>query len=940
MFPSFAHLMESSVIKVAHFKSADTIPLQRKFPLIVQNNVVDLLELLKLKFALEPFASKGLDALALHFLNIYIPKGHDHTHWRNSEYTQEQINYAASDAVVTRLLLDVALHGVPPIHDQNTTLTQIVEDKEADIEDFSINSVDDDLSDVDNDDVGDDDVDDDVDCEASDELVASVDDPTSSTGDTHKGVKIRKKRKKKQVDIDSIKQSVELPRESQDARRPNFFDVALEECRALANGNSDQVDDSDDSNFFDNSQSEIDLEFLANKSTTSSVFSYCKTLISQYSSDFSVTQSIMLPSCLSKEQRAHLHSLCAQLLLNSSSLDVGGARRLVVSRRTTFEPPLSVIGRDAIGCAVLKVDKSRKCTRGVVTDFNLKNCTWNVRYETAALGIADTTVNHPELCELFRNRFNFDNTGDAFNSSFNKDDHLLPQCAQLSAASRQRLDAFLLKISDDWYLKPDATIGQDHSHWMRNVMSMCSLTPQFFAYRMAMMDLSDVLFKIVEGEVERLHNLLVPSKYTEEEFWKLPRAWWRKWAKYHCPEPKRMMADFFEWYEFWSNFQVPMTTKDIVESHNSPKTKPFFVSDCWKIFKTEAAYIIPGHLSDLPYYSPYRIVGVTKDGREIYRCNRTTSPVEGWHHAQRADGNTKAKAAGPRQQHASLCAVSFHWNRKAAETAGVIPRLGHDEVHNRYKLIQILQGTPIHGKVREVLGWKSIDFSVAPVIPRGLDCSSSLQRSMDMPLPSPSPTRHSALKAQNYIQMQYGHGPVSTLSSGKDISLAIANREFIISPSITMSTDHIRKFAQQTGLVPTAAALEKFVQNQEERYLVQESLDAMRFSEHATRMRTPAVVDQPPLPKRVLILQKSTVCDTVAIPTPYLNNRYTNTHLAKSPQNPAHQATSTTQPDPPSKRHKQKVSWTKKKRASLTPEERSELNKQRRELKANKVQSK
>jgi hypothetical protein len=103
-----------------------------------------------------------------------------------------------------------------------------------------------------------------------------------------------------------------------------------------------------------------------------------------------------------------------------------------------------------------------------------------------------------------------------------------------------------------------------------------------------MVDLSDDLFKMVAGEKERLTDLMIKSgRFTREEMDRVPRTWWKKWARYHCPEPKRMLLDFYNWYEFWSSFP-------------HPSGKSFFVAKSFDTFKHECNYIIPGYLSDLP----------------------------------------------------------------------------------------------------------------------------------------------------------------------------------------------------------------------------------------------------------------------------------------------------------------------------------------------------
>ena len=55
-------------------------------------------------------------------------------------------------------------------------------------------------------------------------------------------------------------------------------------------------------------------------------------------------------------------------------------------------------------------------------------------------------------------------------------------------------------------------------------------------------------------------------------------------------------------------------------------------------------------------------------------------------------------------------------------------------------------------------------------------------------------------------------------------------------------------------------------------------------------MRTPVAVNNPPVPKRVLILDKSTISDSAIIPAPYLSNKFSNVLVAKPPpENQGHQ---------------------------------------------------
>ena len=177
------------------------------------------------------------------------------------------------------------------------------------------------------------------------------------------------------------------------------------------------------------------------------------------------------------------------------------------------------------------------------------------------------------------------------------------------------------------------------------------------------------------------------------------------------------------------------------------------------------------------------------------------------------------------------------------------------------------------------------------------------------------------------------------------IYVAIINRDFILSPSATMTSEHIQNFYRHAGLVPTATALEKFTQNQEERFLVQEFLDALVYSEHVKRMRTPVAVNSPSVPKRVLILDTSTISDSAIIPAPYLSNKFSNVLVAKPPpenQGHQHQVTDVAaqlNSQKHQQRLQQKKGWANSKRASMTLEQKREYNRLRREKKTEKARN-
>ena len=112
-FPSFARLFSDDVKKVAHFKGGDIKSLQNRFPAIEIKNVTNLLDEIPRLAATATNAagkrSKSLADLVLCSLGVQLPgkKTVDHTCWRNVQYTDDQKQYAANDAVSMRRLMDV-----------------------------------------------------------------------------------------------------------------------------------------------------------------------------------------------------------------------------------------------------------------------------------------------------------------------------------------------------------------------------------------------------------------------------------------------------------------------------------------------------------------------------------------------------------------------------------------------------------------------------------------------------------------------------------------------------------------------------------------------------------------------------------------------------------------------------------------------------------------
>jgi hypothetical protein len=256
--------------------------------------------------------------------------------------------------------------------------------------------------------------------------------------------------------------------------------------------------------------------------------------------------------------------------------------------------------------------------------------------------------------------------------------------------------------------------------------------------------------------------------------------------------------------------------------------------------------LIPGYLSDLPNVPMYRVVRTLPDGRAVYRSLRTSSALEGGHHDLRRAQNSKSKCAGARRHNAALRAWQFVATTKAAIKAKKMPPIGHYDIHLRYRLMDIVRGTPHEGQLKEVIGWKRVDLSIAPTVPRGVDSSGLLARGDD-DLPSPPTARHSMMSQATYTQTMFGHGRISDLSNAQDIETARLHPEEMIRASNSVSATEHKRISDALGFVPTKASLSNFTVLHGSRQSANQALKRHCYKDHVQENRTAAPTQAFPL---------------------------------------------------------------------------------------------
>ena len=163
-----------------------------------------------------------------------------------------------------------------------------------------------------------------------------------------------------------------------------------------------------------------------------------------------------------------------------------------------------------------------------------------------------------------------------------------------------------------------------------------------------------------------------------------------------------------------------------------------------------------GQISDRPGLLYYVLVRKNKFGHNIYRCLRSNSALEAFHHHIRRASDSCAKHAGPRVQHSRIKKTGFRWNVRALCKAKMIPPIGHYDLHLRDLLCDVARGTPLVA-MHVLKGWQRVDQTIKPTVPRGI-----VEGLLDASLldkerrQGPSKVPHSKLYAQRWAEETWG----------------------------------------------------------------------------------------------------------------------------------------------------------------------------------------
>ena len=133
--------------------------------------------------------------------------------------------------------------------------------------------------------------------------------------------------------------------------------------------------------------------------------------------------------------------------------------------------------------------------------------------------------------------------------------------------------------------------------------------------------------------------------------------------------------------------------------------------------------------------------------------------------------------------HSKLLEPAWRWTIKAMVKAGLLPGIGHYELHLRDRLCDAVRGTPL-ASMRRLQGWQRVDQSKEPTVPRGIveglfDHSFVDEESRRT---GPAQEPHSSLAAPGWFRGQTGHDVPSALRSRADM-------QSVLPHAATMHTD-------------------------------------------------------------------------------------------------------------------------------------------------------
>ena len=260
-------------------------------------------------------------------------------------------------------------------------------------------------------------------------------------------------------------------------------------------------------------------------------------------------------------------------------------------------------------------------------------------------------------------------------------------------------------------------IKYDPRHWMANWF-LLAVSKNSTLYKYFCTATSDALYKIREGELERLNAHLRRRGMAEDQIKKIPRRYVRRMVRRFIPEPDVLERDLTKVYDFFKGLKDAETGQ------------AFFRAGHKKRFDNEMRYVRKGYLSDHPDVELYVPKKKLATGFVVYRCLRTSSPLEGYHLHLRETRKASSLKAGPRWHDVVMNEFDFRWIIRALKQRGALPhRFRHYDVFLEDKLAAQVEGLVERGVMAASPrpGWRRTPYT-KPVLYHGIHYNTQVIR--------------------------------------------------------------------------------------------------------------------------------------------------------------------------------------------------------------------
>ena len=381
--------------------------------------------------------------------------------------------------------------------------------------------------------------------------------------------------------------------------------------------------------------------------------------------------------------------------------------RLLVS---VLQPP-----PDGAAAAAAAASGNHGVVRGTVQAFDDHAMLWQLSYTDGS----SESVGIDLLNVRLQRRHAVDAAGDGEDGDDDGDDDsggggglgALPVPSVGGPADGAQLQKLLDGIHPQWQR---GRLKYDIRHFMANFSMMVAAQKDSPTYGKFMAYVSAAIFKILPGEHARVRRHMEGLGMSAEAISRAPRRYWRRMARYSCPDPEIITRHLYDVFSFFSTMKDP-----------ARPTSNFFVADAWAIFVKEIGYVQKGYLSDVPGMNMYVYQRTcARTGYIFYRSRRSSSALEGYHLHLRAAQHPCAKSSGYKLETARTNLFDFAWNVRAAERAGHLPRHGHFSLWLVDTLAKLCDGwlEPDTDAYPPALqGWRRTRLDVAPLTTRGID---------------------------------------------------------------------------------------------------------------------------------------------------------------------------------------------------------------------------